>query len=365
MKVLADQYLYELEKYIPSSIKIDRFQPSDGLPENSTDYDALLIRTVTPINRQTLKRTGQLKFIGTATAGIDHVDTEYLKECKVHFASAEGCNANAVGLYVASSLMRWVVLRDISLADIRVGIVGCGHTGGRVKAHLDSMGISVAEYDPPKEKREPLFNSVSLEELLNCDILTFHTPLTYGPDEEYPTRHICSHDWLKRGFKLVMNAARGGVVDETALLKAKSEGLVKDFVLDVWEGEPLFSDQAAEQALIATPHIAGYSVESKLRASKMVVDQMLNFFQIEIKGYNSTAQPDNEKGERREAKSPERIASLCQERDLRTVADYLWEMSNIEYYDRELRGFCGKSDTAKAKLFAALRSETKLRSEYL
>lgn len=365
MNILADQYLYGLEHYLPSDVWVDRFQPSDGLPEKCADYDALLIRTVTPINRQTLPKKGRLKFIGTATAGFDHVDREYLKECDIHFASAQGCNANAVGLYVATSLMQWALIREIQTADIRVGIVGCGHTGGRVKAHLDSLGIDCAEYDPPKVKREPGFHSVGVEELMNCEILTFHTPLTYGPDEACPTRHMCSHEWLKRGFKLVINAARGGVVDEKALLVARKEGWVEDHILDVWEGEPLFSDQAASHAFIATPHIAGYSVESKLRASQMVAEQMLNFFQIEPEGEPAPVQPDSGGEPKKGVNSPERMASLCLEMDIQTVADHLWKRSNIEYYDKKLRELCGKSDREKTERFAAIRSESRLRSEQI
>lgn len=364
MRILADQYLHGLEKWIPSSICLDRFQPSDGLPESKTDYDALLIRTVTPINCRTLQKAGRLKFIGTATAGFDHVDRDFLKESGIHFAFAAGCNANAVGLYISTSIMRWALLKEIHLDNIQVGIVGCGHTGGKVKVHLNSLGISSVEYDPPKKLREPEFHSASVEELLKCDILTFHTPLTSGPDVEYPTKHMCSNEWLNRGFRLVINAARGGVVDEGALLDSKKKGRVEDFILDVWEGEPLFSDQAATQAFIATPHIAGYSVESKLRASKMVVDQMLHFFQLKTDRSIAGDQP-LEDVDKAGTDSPQRIASLFHNTGFRAVADQLWKGSNIEFYDRELRKICGKDDTVKAKLFAALRSETELRSEHI
>lgn len=363
MKILADQYLYRLNDFIPEGVMLHRYNPSDGLPDGVTDYDALLIRTVTAINPETLPNRGKLKFIGTATAGFDHVDRAYLNERGIQFASSEGCNANAVGLYVATVLLKWSVDRNINLRDLKVGIVGCGHTGGRARAHLEGLGVAVAGYDPPKEEREEGFMSVSEEELLDCEILTFHTPLTSGEKEEYPTKHICSHDWLSRGFRVIINAARGGVVDEQALREAKQAGLIGDYILDVWEDEPLFSDLSAENATIATPHIAGYSIESKLRASELVVNQMLEYFQIEANGKSMRDKRSNEESRNEEEDSAKRLELLSQKFDIPEVANRLWTLSNIEYYDRELRKLCGESDPVKAKSFAALRSETKLRTE--
>ena len=366
MKILADKYLYKLNNFLPENVHLYLFDPSDGLPVDVCEYDSLLIRTVTRINSSTLPERGRLQFIGTATAGYDHVDHEYLNKIGIHFATSAGCNANAVGLYVATVLLRWSDVRNHNLRELKVGIVGCGHTGSSVRSHLESLGVKVVCYDPPKEMREPEFRSVDTDELLKCDILTFHTPLTYGENEKYPTRYICSHEWLRSRFKMIINAARGEVVDENALISAKQEGSVEDYILDVWEGEPVFSDSIAQNAFIATPHIAGYSIESKLRASEIVVQQMLRFFQLEVDGIIIQDEKNNEKQDLDNSSvSVNRMASLCKEFEIKELSGRLWELSNIEYYDRELMGLCGLSDHVKAKSFATLRSETKLRSEVI
>ncbi len=366
MKVLADKFLYKLNKFLPENVHLHLFDPSDGLPEDVSEYDSLLIRTVTRINPSTLPERGRLQFIGTATAGFDHVDSEYLKKSGIHFATSAGCNANAVGLYVSTVLLKWANVKKINLRELKAGIVGCGHTGSSVRLHLESLGVTVVCYDPPKEIREPEFRSADKDELLNCDILTFHTPLTYGENEEYPTRYICSHEWLTHGFKLIINAARGEVVDENALFSAKKKGLVGDYILDVWEGEPVFSDSMAQNAFIATPHIAGYSIESKIRASKIVASQMLRFFQVETNGITKHDEEIREKQDLdNRSESAKKMASLNEELELNELSGRLWKLSNIEYYDREIRCLCGLDDAVKAKLFAALRSETRLRSEVI
>lgn len=366
MKILADKYLYEINSFLPDNVHLHLFDPSDGLPKEVCEYDSLLIRTVTRINPSTLPERGRLRFIGTATAGFDHVDRDYLNECGIHFATSAGCNANAVGLYVATVLLRWTDIKNLNLRELKVGIVGCGHTGSSVRSHLESLGVTVACFDPPKEIREPEFRSVDTDELLKCDILTFHTPLTYDENEEYPTRYICGHEWLRNGFKMIINAARGEVVDEKALYTAKQEGIVEDYILDVWEGEPAFSDSIAQNAFIATPHIAGYSIESKLRASKIVVNHMLRFFQKEDDGIvNQNEIISEKKNLDNRSESSKRMASLSKNVELKELSDKMWEQSNIEYYDRKMRGLCGLDAPVKAKSFATLRSETKLRSEVI
>ncbi|MFO8127601.1 NAD(P)-dependent oxidoreductase, partial [Yoonia sp.] len=205
MKVLADKYLYKLRELIPADADLELYDPDDGFPENAKRYDALLIRTVTKINEQTLPEPGKLAFIGSATAGFDHVDVNYLNEMGVTFARSEGCNANAVAEYVITALYKWAAERGVDLSSNKVGIVGCGNTGGRVAGYLKKLGVQTVLYDPPKAKIDDDFESSSEKELLECDILTFHTPLTNS--NSYPTEHMCSEEWLKHGFSLIVNTA--------------------------------------------------------------------------------------------------------------------------------------------------------------
>jgi erythronate-4-phosphate dehydrogenase len=346
MKVLADKYLYKLKELIPADADLELYDPDDGFPENAKRYDALLIRTVTKINEQTLPEPGKLAFIGSATAGFDHVDIDYLNEMGVTFARSEGCNANAVAEYVITALYKWAEKRGEDLLTRKVGIVGCGNTGGRIAGYLKKLGVQTALYDPPKALREGSFTSSDESELLDSDILTFHTPLTdSGP---HPTVHICSKEWLEHGFQLIINTSRGGVVDEKALLRSHEQGTTKDYILDVWENEPLFDDEVAQHAFLTTPHIAGYSKEAKWKASKMVVDKMCDHFGLK--------KPEISFG----LKPPAREKPDEQN----SFTEFVWEHSNLKDYDRAFKSLIGLTDGEKFRRFVKLRSETDTRFEF-
>lgn len=346
MNILADQYLYKIDQLIPDQIDVTFFDPDQGLPEKVTSFDALLVRTVIPFNEETLPEAGNIRFIGTASAGYDHLDTDHLNRLGISYSNSTGCNANAVAEYIVTVLYKWAKVKNLDLNQKEIGVVGCGNTGGALNNLLRKLNLKTVLYDPPKENQHPSFTSASLDELLRCDILSFHTPLTAaGP---CPTFHMCNKDWLQSGFDLVINAARGGVVNESDLLSACAKGLVKNYILDVWEGEPLFSDEMARKAFIATPHIAGYSKEAKVRASEMIVEELLKFLRIEPENRAETsakAMPD----------PPDSTADF---------ADFLWKLHKVEEYDRELRKLIGRDNPDKGLRFAKLRSETELRIEF-
>lgn len=347
LKIAADRDLQNLDQLIPKEVDLHRFDSAGGLPPDIATYDALLIRTVTRINRETLPETGSLKFIGTATAGTDHVDGEYLAEMNVEFAQSEGCNANAVAEYIITVLYYWAQKTGVDLGKKRIGVAGCGHTGGAVIELLRRLDLNYVAYDPPKQERDPGFRSASEEELLQSDILTLHTPLTTaGP---YATRHLCGRDWLQHGFDLVINAARGGILDESALLELHRAGTVNNYILDVWKNEPYFSGHVAKSALIATPHIAGYSKESKFRATKIVLTRLLHFF-----GFKPNPPADPEPFSASEFKADPSF----------TFSDIMWQNNQVHLYDTELRKLIGLPAKQKGDRFARLRSKTSLRHEY-
>jgi len=346
MKILADKYLYKIKELIPANADLELYDPDDGFPKNVRLYDALLIRTVTKITPKTLSSPGKLSFIGSATAGFDHVDLDYLNDTGITFARSEGCNANAVAEYVITALYKWADERSVDLPSIKVGIVGCGNTGSRVDGYLKKLGVQTVLYDPPKAKIDDDFESSSEKELLECDILTFHVPLTEsGP---HPTAHICSEAWLKHKFSLIMNTSRGGVVDEEALLKSHQQGTTKDYILDVWENEPLFDDEVAQHAFLTTPHIAGYSKEAKWKASEMVVHKMCEHFGLKKPGIAFHLKPEVEI-------QPEAPSSF---------SEFLWEHSNLKEYNRTFKTLKGLPDDEKSRRFAKLRSETDTRFEF-
>jgi len=225
--------------------------------------------------------------------------------------------------------------------------VGCGNTGGAVIELLSALDINYAAYDPPRGIRDSNFLSVSKEELLSCNILTFHTPLTHtGP---HPTYHLLNRSWLQSSFQLIINAARGGVVDEPELLDAVHRGIIRDCILDVWENEPLFSDTAARASMIATPHIAGYSREAKTAASRMVTEQLCDHFAMEMPGFAEPIVPKH---------------ALPDFSGASGLAGFLWEINQINHYDAEFRKLIGMPDTAKSDGFSRLRTSTPTRFEY-
>ncbi|MCC5915487.1 MAG: 4-phosphoerythronate dehydrogenase [Balneolaceae bacterium] len=347
MKILADRYLHHLEELLPADSELTTYDPDQGFPAHCTDFDALLIRTVTKINQDTLPEAGHLKFIGTATAGFDHVDLHHLNELGIRFTRSAGCNARAVAEYVLTTLFYWCDVRGMGPNQLTVGVVGAGQTGSALIRLLDLFGIQHRAYDPPKSNSEKGFTSCSEEDLLKCDLLSFHTPLTH--DGDHPTYHLCSEKWLQKGFRLIINAARGGVVDEKALIKALGNGEVEDAILDVWEHEPLFSDEMAEASYIATPHIAGYSSQAKVRASRMVVEQLCDFFDL----------PLNPAAGSIEFTPPEPNYS---ERD--NLPRFLWSSNQIKLYHQEMMMLIGLPNSIKGERFSKLRAKTPTRHEY-
>ncbi len=349
INVLADQYLYNIQSYLPENINLQFFDPSEGLPSDISNIHGMLIRTVIPINKQTLPEIpSQLSFIGTASAGTDHVDIDYLQSHDITFADAAGCNARSVAEYVATALLLWDEKRSADLQKLIAGIVGVGHVGTQVSKLLDNLDISTVLYDPPRENRDSNFTSASLSEVLDCDILSFHTPLTETGD--YPTYHwLDSEKLANRAFDLIINSARGGVVDETALLQAKRTGRVRDIIIDVWEDEPQVQLETAQEAFIKTPHIAGYSVQAKNNASKFVADALIDHFELPA--------PNNQ-----DAGSTRVVEKSIDKFD--SLGELLTFLHPIKEYEAELSDILQQHFNDRGQRFNKLRAEFPLRNEF-
>lgn len=349
--VFADKYLYNIENLLPDECNLKLFSPDEGLPENLDGADALLIRTVTEIDRNLINRLPEsLQFIATGSAGTDHVNRELLKKRDIAFSDAAGCNSRSVAEYVATALLLWTEETAKTLDSLKVGIIGKGHAGTQVNNLLQSLGVKTICYDPPKEKREENFESASLEEVLSADILSFHTPLEHRG--VYATYHWLDEKKLGgRKFDLVINTSRGGVVDEQVLLNAFIKGNVENFVIDVWENEPLFNDLIAKNAFIKTPHIAGYSRQSKLRASKMIADALCLHFELEIPEFELEGPDEAFNFSASSLKSAQLTEVLC-------------KIHPIKDYEKGLKRLIGLPPQKKGPGFNKLRSEFPLRTEY-
>lgn len=232
--------------------------------------DVLLVRSVTPVNAALLEGT-PVKFVGTATIGTDHLDIPWIEQQGIQWHNSPGCNADAVVDYVIAALSHWQQTTGTTWRDKTVGVVGCGNVGGRLVNRLRRAGVQVHCFDPPKAMRDNAATEYSSwDQVLQSDILCIHTPLTR--EGSHPTHHLLDSaaiQKLKPGA-LLINAGRGPVVCQQALKARLLERKDISVVLDVWETEPNPDAALMDLTLISTPHIAGYSLDGKIRGTWML-----------------------------------------------------------------------------------------------
>lgn len=239
--------------------------------------DALLVRSVSRVDAALLSGT-PVRFVGTATTGVDHIDQAYLARHGIGFSAAPGSNAESVVEYVLATLAFAAGRMRRRMEDLTVGIIGCGRIGGGLGRRLESGGVTVLRNDPPRARREG-GAFLALDDILGaCDLITVHTPLVR--DGEDPTYHLIGTDQLAmmRPGAWLVNTSRGAVVDNRALLSALERGHPLHVALDVWENEPAISLNLLRRVDLATPHIAGYSLDAKLNGGAMVLEALARYF---------------------------------------------------------------------------------------
>lgn len=235
--------------------------------------DILLVRSITQVDEALLAGT-RVRFVGTATIGIDHIDTRYLRANDIHWASAPGCNAVSAAEYVTAAALLAAEKLNRSPKRLTVGIIGCGNVGSRVQKRLSALGMRCLINDPPRARRDTGFQSVDREALSEADLICVHVPLTH--EGEDATHHFLGEDFfrsLKPGA-VFLNAARGQVVDEAGLKKALADRPDLTLMLDVWENEPCIDYELLNRCYLSTPHIAGYSIDGKLRGTEMLYNAL-------------------------------------------------------------------------------------------
>ncbi len=244
------------------------------------DVDVLLVRSVTPVDG-TLLAGSSIRFVGTATTGTDHVDRAYLDQSGIGFGIALGSNAGSVVEYTLASLISVAADTGRALRGQTLGVVGCGRIGGGVAKRATALGMEVLRCDPPLDERNPgpsLY--VGLEDLLaQSDFVSLHTPLTSATHERHPTYHLFGPAALAamKPEAVLVNTARGAIVDNVALKAALATNAIGGAVLDVWEGEPEIDIDLARLVRIATPHIAGYSFDGKVEGTRMLEEALRNW----------------------------------------------------------------------------------------
>ena len=292
-QVIIDKGIPFLEGVFPPEIEVLHLSPEDITPESVRYADALFVRTRTQINKELLHGSN-VRFVATATIGFDHIDQDYCREAGIRWVSCPGCNAQAVCDYVEEAIS------SIKSGEnaLTIGIVGYGHVGKLVAQMAQRRGYQVLLSDPPLGIGMPLEQLAPL-----CDVLTFHTPLTR--EGEHPTYHLCDETILRlcKPNTLLINAARGGVIDEQALLSCLSPLASSPHRLiasiDCWENEPNLNQELLKKVDLASFHIAGYSIQGKMNASEMCLRAFCEFFSLPILSINKKAVPlqgDSEKG---------------------------------------------------------------------
>ncbi len=271
MKIVADNAIPFLQHFFSPLGEIAAVDGRDIGPDLVRDADALLVRTVTRVNAELLAGS-RVRFVGSPTSGTDHLDIAWLDGAGIAWAAAPGCNARSVAEYVLSALLVLTESAGRELAGMRAGIIGCGQAGSMVARMLRAVGVECVFHDPPLHTATGAAEYKPLSAALDTDIVTLHVPL------------IRSGVWATAGMvdaafldslkydAILVNTARGEVVDEAALLGALRMRPDLRAIMDVWTNEPGVNAQLLQEADIATPHIAGYSTDGRLRATATIAD---------------------------------------------------------------------------------------------
>jgi (S)-sulfolactate dehydrogenase len=254
---------------------------------------ALIVRNRTQVDADLLGSTVSLRVVGRLGVGLDNIDQELCAARNIQVVPATGANNTAVAEYVVASMLllvrgafganeamlagEWPRSRLIGgeVSGRTLGLVGFGGIAREVASRARAMGLEVHAFDPALAKDAPCWKALqvncadSLEELLvGSDVVSLHVPLTPH------TRHLIDGGKLAlmRSNAILINTARGGVIDDAALADALRTGRIGGAAVDVFETEPLPGDSVYRDTpnLLLTPHIAGVTCESNIRVSAMI-----------------------------------------------------------------------------------------------
>ena len=280
MNIIADENIPFAEEAFRTLGDVALISGREATPDTFAGCDLFFTRSVTKINEQMLGGS-PVKFVGTATIGTDHVDLDFVRQRGITFVSAPGSNANSVAEYITAALLVLAGRGGYELEGKTLGVVGVGNVGSRVAQEAEALGMRVLQNDPPLARETGEARFLPLEELLGADFITFHTPLTReGQDATY---HLADAKFLEQ-LKLsavVLNSARGPVVANEPLREMLQEKWLGGAVLDVWEDEPEIDLGLLDCVDLATPHIAGYSLNGKVAATAMLYLAACEFLGVE------------------------------------------------------------------------------------
>ncbi|MQT59158.1 4-phosphoerythronate dehydrogenase PdxB [Pseudomonas sp. FSL R10-0399] len=276
MLIVADENIPLVDAFFAEFGEIRRLPGRQITRADVHDADVLLVRSVTKVDRDLLEGSA-VRFVGTCTIGTDHLALDYFHQEGIQWSSAPGCNARGVVDYVLGSLLTLAEIEGANLNQRTYGVVGAGEVGGRLVNVLKGLGFNVQVCDPPRQAAEG-GDYVSLEQIIErCDVISLHTPL--DKSAENATWHLLDQkrlNQLKHGTWLI-NASRGPVIDNNALREVLTRREDLQAVLDVWEAEPQVDVELADLCVLATPHIAGYSLDGKQRGTAQIYQAFCDF----------------------------------------------------------------------------------------
>lgn len=270
IKVLADENMPYVSELFGDFSNIVFKGGRDITPQDLIDVDVLLVRSITQVNDALLSQANALKFVGSATIGTDHIDKTALDNKSISWSSAPGCNAIAVAQYVLSALINLSVGQQFKLSDKTIAIVGAGNTGQQLSKICSALSINHFFCDPFLERAGKAGDYRSMDEVVKADVISLHVPIT--KTGEYPTHHLFDAKRLSQlsPNAILINSCRGDVVDNQALKSHISHQPAFTSVIDVWQSEPSIDHELLDRVDIASPHIAGYSLEGKARGTFML-----------------------------------------------------------------------------------------------
>ena len=321
---------------------------------NLMHTNVLLVRSITRVNEALLQGTA-VEFVGSASAGVDHIDASYLDSRNIGFASSPGSNANSVAEYIITALLNLAHRQQFTLPGKTIGIVGVGHIGKLVKHKAEALGMIPILNDPFLAQTGEITHH-SLEDTLNCDVVTLHVPFTKeGP---FPTHHLINKHtlaWLKPST-IFLNAARGEVVETQALLDAIHHKRIGPTVLDVWEHEPHINWDLFEAVTIGTPHIAGHSLDGKAAGTFMIYKALCRHLGVEPTWAPSQSLPDPIVPSIDLAPS-----GLTDQECLNTIATRVYD---LEADHRRMKELLSVPIEERAEMFDSLRKNYAIRREF-
>ena len=353
MKIISDINIPFAQEFFSGHGEVLSCSGRDITQEMVADADAVLVRSITKVNQDLLEGSS-VRFVGTATIGIDHIDEAYLTSKGIHFASAPGSNAQSVAEYVTAALLHLADKYEIDLAGKKLGVVGVGQVGSLVAQYALSLGMEVILNDPPLQIQTGLSQYRQIEEALEADFVTVHTPLTF--EGEFETFHLVDSEFfaLMKDGSFFINTARGAVMDTAALKKVLKKNKIAGSVIDVWENEPDIDVELLHLVDIATPHIAGYSFDGKVTGTKMIYDEFCDFFGIE---------PHVPVLNLPEPQVPEILLGR-QDTSLGMVKEAVLAVYDVMADDFRLRGIEDEQKDCRGAYFDSLRTNYQVRREF-